>query len=211
MNSILILDYGLGNLFGLKQACLAAGLNPIISNDKKKILEAKGLILPGVGAFGAAMKNLNKLDILNVINNFAKSGKTLLGLCLGMQLLMDKSFEFSENNGLGLINGEVDYLGKFSQNKQKIKIPHIGWNSAEINQQFKTDKIFRNIPNNFDVYFVHSFCLKSTKKKYILTETAYENIRFCSGVKKDNIMGFQFHPENSGKTGIKLLSNIFKN
>ena len=211
MNKIAIIDYGLGNLFGLHQACLAVGLNPIITNDKKEICNAQGIILPGVGAFGSAMENLTQLGIIDDIKKFAKSGKTLLGLCLGMQLLMTKSYEFGEHRGLNFIEGEIEYLGKNNQKKKIIKIPHIGWNTIKLNNDFNEEILFKGLPKEFDVYFLHSFCLLSLPKKNILSKTTYEDINFYSAVKKDNIIGLQFHPENSGAMGLKLLSNAFCN
>jgi len=211
MKKIVIIDYGLGNVYGLQQACSASGLETEISNNKKRISEASGLILPGVGAFHVAMENLKRLDIIEDIKKFVQSGKPLLGLCLGMQLLMKKSYEFGEHAGLNFISGEIEHLGKLKKNNKKLKIPHVGWNTIKISKKFSKDKIFKGLPNELDVYFVHSFCLLSASDKNALTETIYEGIKFYSAVKKDNIIGLQFHPEKSGGKGLKLLSNIFYN
>ena len=211
MNSLVIIDYGVGNLFGLNQACLAAGLNPVVTNNRKKISAAKGLILPGVGSFGSAIGMLRTLEIFESIINFANSGKTLLGLCLGMQLLLDKSVEFGENKGLGLIPGNVEYLGNSFRKEKKVKIPHMGWNTIKIKEEYSDEKIFQSLPKEFDVYFAHSYWLKSPIKEYVFTETKYADIKFCSAIKKNNIIGFQFHPENSGAVGVQLLKNIFEN
>jgi|TARA_B100001964_G_C14147966_1_gene560628 glutamine amidotransferase len=211
MNSLVIVDYGVGNLFGLKQACLTAGLNPVVTNDKKKISEAKGLILPGVGSFSPAIEMLKTLEIIENIRNFASSGKTLLGLCLGMQLLLDKSVEFGEHKGLGLISGNVEYLGDSLKNRNNVKIPHMGWNTVKIKGEHTSERIFESLPKEFDVYFAHSFWIKSLIKDYVFAETEYADVKFCSAIKKNNIIGFQFHPENSGLVGIQLLKNIFGN
>ena len=157
------------------------------------------------------MEHLNRLDIVDEIRLFAKSGKTLLGLCLGMQLLMKKSSEFGEHKGLNLIDGKIEHMKKYTKKNEKVKFPHIGWNTININENFIKDKMFEGLSKKFDVYFVHSFCLKSLKKDYILCETIYKNINFCSAIKKDNIVGFQFHPEKSSRNGLKLLQNVFKN
>ena len=210
MKNIVIIDYGLGNVYGLQQACSAAGLETVITNNKKQISDAYGIILPGVGAFHVAMKNLKQLEIIEDIKKFAKSGKTLLGLCLGMQLIMKKSYEFGEHEGLNFIDGEIEYLGKNKKKNKILKIHHIGWNIIEINKKISGDKLFKGLPKKFDVYFVHSFCLLSTSSNNILSTTTYEGINFCSAVKKDNIIGLQFHPEKSGERGLKLLSNVFK-
>ena len=210
MNSLVIIDYGVGNLFGLKQACLAAGLNPVVTSDKKKIYDAKGLILPGVGSFGSAIEMLKTLEIFESIINFANSGKTLLGLCLGMQLLLDKSVEFGENKGLGLIPGNIEYLGDSFKKEDNVKIPHMGWNTVKVKEEHNNEIIFQSLPEEFDVYFAHSYWLKSPTKKYVFTETKYSDVKFCSAIKKNNIIGFQFHPENSGSVGVQLLKNIFK-
>ena len=209
MKYIAIIDYGAGNLFGIQQACINADLKPIITNNKKRILEAEGLILPGVGSFGYAMEILSKLELSNTIHKFATSGKKIVGLCLGMQLLLKKSFELGEYNGLNLIPGNIEHISNFINNKIPIKIPHMGWNTIEAKEQFYKDSIFKSLPRSFVVYFAHSYLLKSIDKKYFLTETEYENVKFCSAFKKDNIIGFQFHPENSGPIGVKLLKNIF--
>jgi len=210
MNSLVIIDYGVGNLFGLKQACLAAGLNPVVTSDKKKIYDAKGLILPGVGSFSSAIEMLKTLEIFESIINFANSGKTLLGLCLGMQLLLDKSVEFGENKGLGLIPGNIEYLGDSFKKEDNVKIPHMGWNTVKVKEEYNNEIIFQSLPKEFDVYFAHSYWLKPPTKKYVFTETKYFNVKFCSAIKKNNIIGFQFHPENSGSVGVQLLKNIFK-
>ena len=209
MSSIVIVDYGVGNLFGLKQACLAADLNPVVTSNKKKISEAKGLILPGVGSFNSAIEMLKTLEIIESIKNFANSGKTLLGLCLGMQLLLDKSVEFGEHKGLGLIPGNVEYLGDSFKEQNNVKIPHMGWNTVKIKGEYNDEKIFQSLPKEFDVYFAHSYWVKSSIKDYVFAETKYADVKFYSGIKKNNIIGFQFHPENSGLVGIKLLKNIF--
>ena len=211
MNSLVIIDYGAGNLFGLKQACLTAGLNPVVTNNKRKISEAKGLILPGVGSFNPAIEMLKTLEIIESIRSFASSGKTLLGLCLGMQLLLDKSAEFGEHEGLGLIPGNVEYLGDSFKKRSDVKIPHMGWNTIKIKDKNTDEKVFQSLPKEFDVYFAHSYWLKSSVKDYVFTETKYADVKFCSAIKKNNIIGFQFHPENSGSVGIKLLKNIFGN
>ena len=183
--------------------------NPFITNNKKKILEARGIILPGVGAFNSAITILNNLEIVDIIKDFVKSGKTLLGLCLGMQLLLEKSFEFGEHLGIGLIPGNITYIGDSFQNNKMVRIPHMGWNTINIKNRKVDDKIFNLLPDKFDVYFAHSFWLKTLNENFILTETVYNNKNFCSGLKKDNIIGFQFHPENSGPVGLQLLKNIF--
>ena len=164
MSSIVIVDYGVGNLFGLKQACLAADLNPVVTSNKKKISEAKGLILPGVGSFNSAIEMLKTLEIIESIKNFANSGKTLLGLCLGMQLLLDKSVEFGEHKGLGLIPGNVEYLGDSFKKQNNVKIPHMGWNTVKIKEKYNDEKFFKFLPKEFDVYFAHSYWVKSSIK-----------------------------------------------
>ena len=154
MKKIVIIDYGLGNVYGLQQACSAAGLETVITNNKKQISDAYGIILPGVGAFHVAMKNLKQLEIIEDIKKFAKSGKTLLGLCLGMQLIMKKSYEFGEHEGLNFIDGEIEYLGKNKKKNKILKIPHIGWNDVTFTKQ---DGIYSGLDNSATFYFLHSY------------------------------------------------------
>lgn len=207
---VVIIDYKLGNLFSVKHACIHVGLTPYVSFDKELIKNAKALILPGVGAFGDAMDNLNKLDLISPIKDFVSSGKPIYGVCLGMQLLFEESEEFGNNKGLGLIKGTINrFPGYF--NEKKMRVPHIGWNSIyNANLTIWESSALKNITQNELMYFVHSYYAKPTNENEILTNTNYENFEYCSAILKDNIFATQFHPEKSAKKGIEIYNEWAK-
>ena len=200
-----IIDYGMGNLFSVKNACAHVGLNSRITNDINEIRNASLVILPGVGAFKNAMESLYKLNLVDEILKFSESGKPIIGICLGMQLLLEKSYEFGEHNGLGLIEGEVVNF----ESNEKFKVPHIGWNQiTELDNEW-SNTYFKGLKSNTTMYFVHSlFCVPSDKS-IILSETKYGENIFCSSLIKNNILGVQFHPEKSAGQGLKFYKNIF--
>ncbi|MGM9974825.1 MAG: imidazole glycerol phosphate synthase subunit HisH [Clostridiaceae bacterium] len=193
-----IVDYGCGNLFSLSSALKALGIQWIISGDKKELQEADKLILPGVGAFEDAMIKLREKELDTFIIEEARKGKYILGICLGMQLLLEKSYEYGEHKGLSLISGEVKYLG--DSVRKELKIPHMGWNQLIFK---KEDPIFKYISSGTFMYFVHSFygvgCTES-----ILAEAEYD-VAVPAIIKSGSVYGMQFHPEKSGQEGLKLL------
>jgi glutamine amidotransferase len=206
---IVILDYGLGNLFSIDQAVRFLGYSTIVSSDPKEILIADYLILPGVGSFEIAMKQLYKLNLVEVLKQFVKSQRPVMGICLGMQLLFEESHEFGINKGLGIIEGRVL---KFPNdvNGLKMRVPHIGWNRVYqniVDSKFPHSEI---VKNGSLMYFVHSFYAKPLNDKNILTKTNYLGFEFCSAVNKDNVFGFQFHPEKSGEEGLEIYNNFLK-
>uniref|UniRef100_UPI0026EAB9FE imidazole glycerol phosphate synthase subunit HisH n=1 Tax=Leptotrichia trevisanii TaxID=109328 RepID=UPI0026EAB9FE len=194
-----------GNLFSLLSSLNYVGLDTKLTNDIEEIKNAKGIILPGVGAFGDAISNLEKYGLKDVLIDEAKNGKPFLGICLGMQMLFEKSYEYGEYEGLGLIDGIVEEIKKYIPENSDLKIPHMGWNSLAINDGFKDDKILKNIDNNEYVYYVHSYFAK-TDTKNIVTYSEY-GTKIPGIVKNENVYGMQFHPEKSGDTGLKLLKN----
>ncbi len=193
-----IVDYGCGNLFSLSSALKALGIQWIISGDKNELQEADKLILPGVGAFEDAMIKLREKELDTFIIEEGRKGKYILGICLGMQLLLEKSYEYGEHKGLSLISGEVKYLG--DSVRKKLKIPHMGWNQLIFK---KEDPIFKYISSGTFMYFVHSFygvgCTES-----ILAEAEYD-VAVPAIIKSGSVYGMQFHPEKSGQEGLKLL------
>lgn len=205
---IAIIDYQLSNLFSVKHACESIGLSAIITSDKAKLLDSKAAILPGVGAFGDAMKNLKKLDLIETIRKFIETGRPFMGICLGMQLLLSESEEFGHHKGLNIIKGKVK---KFTRIKDKsLKIPQIGWNSIyrpKNHSDIWKGTPFVNIDNNEYMYFVHSYYVVPENKTYVLSQTRYGNIEYCSSILYKNIFATQFHPEKSGKEGIKIYQN----
>jgi len=196
---ISIVDYGVGNLFSLSSSLKSIGADTIVTSEKQKILDSSAIILPGVGAFSDAQEKLKQSGLFELIIDEAKKGKKLLGICLGMQMLFQKSFEYGEYDGLGLIKGNIVPLeGKISP---ELKIPHIGWNALE----FKNGKsdLFKYINNGDFVYFVHSFYAADCDENVIATSEY--GIDVTASVQKDNIYGCQFHPEKSGDVGLNIL------
>ncbi len=200
---IAIIDYGVGNLFSLKSSFAAIGEEAAATGDPDIIRKADKLILPGVGAFEDAAVKLKESGIAEVIKEEAASGKPLLGICLGMQLLFDRSLEYGEHDGLGLIKGVVKPMeGLIAPD---LKIPHIGWNPLIIK---KEHPLFSRINNGDCVYFVHSFFADECEDAVIAT--AEYDIELTAAVAKDNIMGCQFHPEKSGDVGLDILRAFCK-
>ena len=202
---IAVIDYGVGNLFSLLSSLNYVGLHTKLTNDIEEIKNANGIILPGVGAFRDAIGNLEKYGLKETLINEARKGKPFLGICLGMQMLFEKSYEYGEYEGLGLINGTVEEIKKYIPENSDLKIPHMGWNSLIINERFKDDKILKDVDNNEYVYYVHSYFAK-TDTKNIVTYSEY-GTKIPGIVKNENVYGMQFHPEKSGDTGLKLLKN----
>ena len=202
---IAVIDYGVGNLFSLLSSLNYVRLDTKLTNNIEEIKNAKGIILPGVGAFRDAIGNLEKYGLKEILINEAKNGKPFLGICLGMQMLFEKSYEYGEYEGLGLIDGTVEEIKKYIPENSDLKIPHMGWNSLAINDGFKDDKILKDVDNNEYVYYVHSYFAK-TDTKNIVAYSEY-GTKIPGIVKNENVYGMQFHPEKSGDTGLKLLKN----
>ena len=197
---IAIIDYGAGNLQSVKKAFDFIGAESVITNDPKVILSADKILLPGVGSFGDAMDSMHKSGLVETVKQNALSGKPFFGICLGLQLLFEESEESPGVKGLGIFKGKIK---KFSSD-MGLKIPHIGWNSLEIKQK---DTLFKNVPENSYVYFVHSYYLHAEDEEDVATVTNY-GIDFHSAVGKNNIFATQFHPEKSGDVGLQILRNF---
>ncbi len=193
-----IIDYGVGNLFSLVSSLKAIGVEAVITGDPKVIESADRLILPGVGAFGDASQKLKVSGLIDVIKNKVKEGTPLMGICLGMQLLFEKSYEYGEHEGLGLIKGKV--IGMENTIPKELKIPHIGWNALKFT---KESPIFKYINEGDCVYFVHSFYAVDCEESLIAATDYGKDITAAVG--KGNIFGCQFHPEKSGSVGLKIL------
>lgn len=196
---ITIVDYGVGNLFSLKSSFSAIGEDAVVTSDKTQILNAEKLILPGVGAFGDAAMKLQNSGLYDVVKEYAKSGKPLMGICLGMQLLFTESHEYGIHKGLDLISGKV--VGMKDRIKGDLKIPHMGWNALKFTD--KENPIFKYINDGDFVYFVHSYY--ATECEDFVTSTADYGANITASVRKDNVYGCQFHPEKSGDVGLKIL------
>ena len=204
--NIVILNYGIGNVKSIINAFENQGVKAVLSRDRDVILKADGLVLPGVGAFSHGMDNLNKYGLVNFIKDFVRTGKPLLGICLGMQMLLEESEEFGNTKGIGLIKGKVIKMPIKKTNK--VKLPHISWNEIKKNNIEWENTILNNVENNSDMYFVHTFVAKPNDEDEILSTTDYSDVRFCSSLKKDNIYGCQFHPEKSSTHGLSIIKNF---
>lgn len=198
MALIAVIDYDSGNVRSVSKAVEFIGSKAKITKDRNEILQSDGVILPGQGSFGDCMDKLKLYNLVDVIYSFIDKKKPFLGICVGLQLLFEKSFEFGEHQGLNIINGVIERF----PNKKGFPVPHMGWNSVNI----KTDNgIFKGIENNSYFYFVHSYYVKAEENEIATTEYI---IDFTSAVNKDNVWGVQFHPEKSQKDGLKVLKNF---
>ena len=202
MSFTAIVDYGVGNLFSLASSLQYLGLDSVVTHDAETIQRAGRVILPGVGAFGDAMHKLEATGLIPVLDAQVASGKPLLGICLGMQMLFERSLEYGEHKGLGYIKGEVCPLTDDLQAIGKqLKVPHMGWNSLRIRQP--DYPILKDTPQGAYVYFVHSFYAKHCEAS-IVADTEY-GVTVPATVAAGNVCGCQFHPEKSGKTGLAIL------
>ena len=195
---IAIVDYGVGNLFSLRSSLAAIGAEAVVTADPALLAAADKIILPGVGAFGDAAEKLRQTGLADVLRSLAASGKPLLGICLGMQLLFEKSYEHGEYEGLGLLSGAVRPITDVIP--VGLKVPHIGWNALTFT---KPSPLFAHIQEGDHVYFVHSFYASECSGSVIAT--AEYGAPLTAAVAKDNIFGCQFHPEKSGNVGLAIL------
>ncbi len=197
---IAIIDYDAGNIRSVEKALTALGEQPVVTRDKEKILAADKLILPGVGAFGDAMERLHQYGLVDVIREAVKKGTPFLGICLGLQLLFERSDESEGVEGLGILKGEIKKI----PHSPGLKIPHMGWNSLEI----KPDtRLFAGIPNGSYVYFVHSYYLKAEDPAIVAATTEYST-HIHAAVEAGNVFACQFHPEKSSEVGLRILKNF---
>ena len=198
---IVIIDYGMGNLKNVYNALKHLNITSKVSNEIVEIKCADKLILPGVGAFNKAMYNLNNMGLTEIIKEKVNNGTPLLGICLGMQMIFQKGYENGECEGLAFIDGEVKIL----EPKEKVKIPHIGWNKLEYN---RSNDLIKGLDENSFVYYVHSYAATNVKNKNLVGFSNYGGIKVPSIVCNNNVYGTQFHPEKSGKVGLRILQNF---
>ncbi len=196
---IAIVDYGVGNLFSLTSSFRAIGADICVTGDKEEIARADKIILPGVGAFEDAAKKLRETGLDAVLKDRAAAGVPLLGICLGMQMLFEKSYEYGEHKGLGLIKGEIRPIAEVIG--EGLKIPHIGWNALHFKQP--KSELFKYLKENDCVYFVHSYYGANCDES--VTATAEYGAELTASVETGNVYGCQFHPEKSGEVGLKIL------
>lgn len=198
---IAIVDYGVGNLFSLKSSFEYIGEDVCVTGDIRKIKDCEKILLPGVGAFEDAARKLRESGLYDTVIREADKGKYVFGICLGMQMLLDRSFEYGEHKGLGLISGEVRPINE--DVPEGFKIPHIGWNSLIFPKGKEKHPIFKYVNEGDCVYFVHSYHAKNCEES-VIASAEYGGI-LTAAVAKDNVMGTQFHPEKSGRIGLDIL------
>ena len=197
---IAIIDYDAGNLKSVEKALKYLGQDVIVSRDSSEILQADKVILPGVGSFGDAMDNLDHFNLVDTIKKVAEKDTPFLGICLGLQLLFEKSDETPGAEGLGILKGEILRIPP----KEGLKIPHMGWNSLKIDPN---SRLFKGIPDGSYVYFVHSYYLKAADPSIVAASTWYSTDIHAS-VERGNVFACQFHPEKSGEVGLAILKNF---
>jgi len=207
---IVVVDFGMGNLFSVKNACEFSGMEATITSSRHEMLEADAILLPGVGAFGDAMESLVKLDLIGPLRDVFRSNKPLIGICLGMQLVMSESFEFGKHQGLGFIEGPVVRFDNQGTSSGRLKVPQVGWNRIlkAKNGPSWSGTLLDGLRDGAYVYFVHSFYVKPLNPGVILSVSEYGGIEFCSSLRYQNIYAFQFHPERSGPQGLKIYQNL---
>jgi glutamine amidotransferase len=195
-----VIDYDAGNIRSVEKALQKLGQEVVVTRDRETLLQADKVILPGVGAFGDAMQHLEAYDLIDVIHQIVEQKTPFLGICLGLQLLFERSDETPGVQGLGILKGEILRIPP----QEGLKIPHMGWNSLELQNN---GKLFQEIQNNPYVYFVHSYYLKAEDESIVKAVTSYST-RIHASVEKDNVFACQFHPEKSGDVGLQILKNF---
>lgn len=204
---VVLINYGAGNLMSIKNALEYCGANVVVTSDKQIILEAKRIILPGVGAFNFAMRSLKDLDLIDSIIQVANNNVPFLGICLGMQLLFDESDEFEKTKGLGLISGHITSIKNLIPSDLIQKIPHIGWTELHKPDSLKNweDTLLSDYLPHESAYFLHSYVAVPSISKNKIADFFYGSYNLTAMVRKDNINGCQFHPEKSGEVGLNIL------
>ncbi len=205
--NIAVIDYGIGNVKSMCNALAHVGLEAILTNKRDEILSADAVILPGVGAFAQGMYNLNQHQLVPVIREYVSGGKLFIGVCLGMQMLLEESEEFGATRGIGLIHGRVKKI-QLAENSIE-KLPHVSWN--EINEPISgrwKNTLLEDTPINSNMYFVHSFVAVPEHETDVLASCNFGGNDFCAAIQQNNIYGFQFHPEKSAEMGLSILNKI---
>jgi imidazole glycerol-phosphate synthase subunit HisH len=208
---VAIVDYDLGNLFSVGQACERAGLAVMVTSSPDVVASADAVILPGVGAFRDAMAALERLDLVGPLRDVAASGRPLMGVCLGMQLLMNESTEFGHHRGLGVVPGAVESLAD-AMTGPRPKIPHVGWSQMVRVPRASGDvwagTLLRGLPDGVYMHFVHSYFVRPAHQEHAIAHTRYGELSFCSALQWNNVFGCQGHPERSGPLGLTVYQNF---
>lgn len=203
-----IIDYGLGNLFSVKQACETVGLDALITASPEDILTSDMLILPGVGAYGIAMENLEKAQLIPALKAFVATGKPFVGVCLGMQLMLTESVEFGKYKGLNLIPGKTKKFEAKSIDKESFAVPQIQWNQLKKSKNVDKNHFFNFLNDGDYMYFIHSYYCVPKIKSTVVTTTSYAGEEYPSIIQYKNCIGIQFHPEKSGLNGINIYEKL---
>lgn len=211
-NKLTIIDYGIGNIMSVRRGFEFCGANVSLASNEDEILAADRLVLPGVGAFRNGMDSLHEFGLVDAIRAKAQSGTPILGICLGMQLLFSKSYEFGETNGLGLIPGEVVGISNFLDDWHGIKIPNIGWRSLRSIEKGRSWKntILEDVTPKDEMYFIHSYTGVCDEEVNLLADSEYGGVGLAAVVCLQNIVGCQFHPEKSGNAGLRVLNSFLE-
>lgn len=204
---VAVIDYGVGNLLSVRRGLEHCGATVVVTSDPEIILQTPRVVLPGVGAFANGMAELSKPGLDRVVRQVAESGKPLLGICLGMQMLMDESSEFGTTAGLGLIKGKAIAVPAIGTDGASHKIPHIGWNALvpPPKRNGWDSGLLQDIEPGDAVYFVHSFMASPLDPAHTIADCRYNGVRIAAVIGRGNVMGCQFHPEKSGEVGLKIL------
>lgn len=206
---VAIVDYGMGNLFSVRNACLAVGLDAFVTPDASAVEAADAAVLPGVGAFEDAMLALDSLGMVDALKRVASEGKPLLGICLGLQLLMERSSEFGHHAGIGLIRGDVVRFDAPMQGKRELKVPQVGWNRVvEARAGAWSGTLLDAVDSGVYQYFVHSYYVRPASDDVVLARTSYGGVEFCSAASSGSVVACQFHPERSGAQGMRILERF---
>ncbi|MBS4047987.1 MAG: imidazole glycerol phosphate synthase subunit HisH [Alphaproteobacteria bacterium] len=209
MAKVVVIDYGIGNLLSVTRAFSAVGADVELSNAHNAIRDADRLVLPGVGAFGDGMRGLQQRGLVEPIRDFATRSRPFLGICLGMQLMLDESEEFGHHEGLGLVAGKVAKVPATGIDGQPVKIPHIGWNALHTAGRNNWDApILKDVPEGSACYFVHSYMAVPSEPQSLLACCDYAGLQITATLGQGMLYGCQFHPEKSGKVGLKILENF---
>lgn len=206
--NVAIVDFGMGNLFSVQQACRIVGIDGEITSHWKAVSKADAVILPGVGAFGTAMQRLKELDLIKPLIDVAQSNRPLLGICLGMQLLMTQSHEFGLYEGLDILPGEVVRFSSPTKPERTFKVPHTGWSQIYQSETSWNGSLLEGIPDGEYMYFIHSYYINPKDSSITMSISHYGNTTFCSSIRKHNVFGCQFHPERSGGQGLTIYNNL---
>ena len=209
---VVIIDYGICNLFSVRRAFEHCGASVTVSDDPHTLASAPRLVLPGVGAFADGMRGLNERGLDRVVVDYAASGRPLMGICLGMQMLATLSEEFGEHRGLDIIPGRVASIPRFAPDGKPYKVPHVGWADLQTGDHSRDwrDSILDGLAPGDAVYLTHSFAVQPEDESHRLAYCNYNGAQVTSAIRKKNVYGVQFHPEKSGTVGMRIISNFSK-